>query len=85
MKLKNVLKYGVAAAALSMVILCAPAAYAEGPEAEATPADPAVAAETVEDENALFTGMHLSQSSMTLTVRSNNQNPSFFPERAPHR
>lgn len=34
MKLKNVLKYGVAAAALSMVLLCAPAAYAEGPEAE---------------------------------------------------
>ena len=33
MKLKNVLKYGVAAAALSMVLLCAPAAYAEGPEA----------------------------------------------------
>lgn len=76
MKLKNVLKYGVAAAALSMVLLCAPAAYAEGPEAEAAPADPAVAAESVEDENALFTGMHLSQSSMTLTVRSNNQNPS---------
>lgn len=76
MKLKNVLKYGVAAAALSMMLLCAPAAYAEGPEAEAAPADPAVAAESVEDENALFTGMHLSQSSMTLTVRSNNQNPS---------
>lgn len=76
MKLKNVLKYGVAAAALSMVLLCAPAAYAEGPEAEAAPADPAVAAESAEDENALFTGMHLSQSSMTLTVRSSNQNPS---------
>lgn len=79
MKLKNVLKYGLAAAALSMVLLCAPAAYADGPdtETETVPVDPAAAStETVEDENALFSGMHLSQSSMTLTIRSNNQSPS---------
>ena len=81
MKLKNVLKYGVAAAALSMVLLCAPAAYAEGPEAEAAPADPAVAAGTVEDENALFTEPELHDPD-----RAQQQpEPVFFPERAPHR
>lgn len=31
MKLKNVLKYGVAAAALSMVLLCAPGGLCGGP------------------------------------------------------
>ena len=77
MKLKNAMKYGVAAAALSMMLLCAPAAYAEGPAAEAAPTETTAAVETaVEDDNGLFSGMNLSQSYLTLTVRSNDQNPS---------
>lgn len=78
MKLKTMMKYGVAAAALSMALLCAPAAYAEEPGTEAAPEQPVAAAEqdAAEEDNGLFDGMHLSSSYMTLTVRDSDRNPS---------
>lgn len=74
MKLKNMMKYGMVAAAISMMVLCAPlAAYAETPDAEVAEPESAVAAAETPDDNGLFTGMRLSESYLTLMVRSMNR------------
>lgn len=79
MKLKNMMKYGMVAAAISMMVLCAPlAAYAETPDAEIAEPESAVAAADTPDDNGLFTGMRLSESYLTLMVRSNDPNPSAY-------